>query len=285
MKKILILTIACAVIFYLFYPVIAKSNTNPLLILEVPNQSKLPRHFRIEPSLQASGSGQFSAKGLQVLLQNIPSKKAHIVDLREESHGYLNGAEVAWHGEHGWANIGKTLSEIQADEKSRLSEALKQKLVLIYHHKRYPIPYFIETAQTESELAFNHEVPYSRIPVSDHLRPSDKQVDVFLELIKTLPSDTWLHFHCAAGEGRTTTFLVMYDIILNGHNTSLEEILTRQKEIGGIDLRPHSETHIEEWDYQAELDRYNFINKFFEYIQKNPLLQQKWSDWLFLTQS
>lgn len=42
---------------------------------------------------------------------------------------------------------------------------------------------------------------------------SPENIDEFIKLYKSLPKDAWLHFHCEAGKGRTTTFLAMYDMM------------------------------------------------------------------------
>lgn len=36
------------------------------------------------------------------------------VDLRQESHGYLDGIPVSWYGERDWANLGKSRHEALA---------------------------------------------------------------------------------------------------------------------------------------------------------------------------
>lgn len=59
------------------------------------------------------------------------------------------------------------------------------------------------------------QLNYIRIPVQDRHGPDDDTVNAFVTFVKTLPEDVWLHFHCLAGEGRTTTFMVIYDILRN----------------------------------------------------------------------
>jgi hypothetical protein len=44
-----------------------------------------------------------------------------------------------------------------------------------------------------------------------------------------LPENAWAHFHCEAGLGRTTTFMVLYDMLRNANRVSLEDIVQRQK--------------------------------------------------------
>src|SRR5262245_16180145 len=56
-------------------------------------------------------------------------------------------------------------------------------------------------------------VQYLRIPVTDHCAPSDTAVDKLCGLRDEARKDprSWVHFHCHGGDGRTTTFLTLYD--------------------------------------------------------------------------
>ncbi len=46
--------------------------------------------------------------------------------------------------------------------------------------------------------------------VTDDMAPDAAQTDRFVEFCRTMAPGTWLHIHCRAGHGRTTTFMVMY---------------------------------------------------------------------------
>ena len=59
-------------------------------------------------------------------------------------------------------------------------------------------------------------------------------VNYFMDIVKNNPENTWFHFHCKAGVGRTTTFMIMYDIIKNGNEVSLHDIIGRQLLLSGI---------------------------------------------------
>ena len=39
-------------------------------------------------------------------------------------------------------------------------------------------------------------------------------VDYFIDFVENQPENTWLHFHCKAGAGRTTTFMIMKYILI-----------------------------------------------------------------------
>jgi protein-tyrosine phosphatase len=255
------------------------------------NEEELPRNFRTTqdpfkffsqhpPSseglakLNASGSAQFSENSLKAIKSKIPFKKIMIVDLRQESHGFINGNAVSWYGVHNWANRSKSLSEIEQDEEERLLKALNQPFLFIYYQRRFPIPISAHKTATESEVTEALNLAYVRIPTLDHSRPTDECVDQFINLIKNLPKDTWLHFHCAAGQGRTTTFLALYDMMHNASHLSFENIVERQHLLGGAKLLAF-ETE-PQWKQETFTKRALFLKQFYDYCLHDPLFNQSW---------
>ena len=72
-------------------------------------------------ALHASGSASFSEESLRKIKDRLPAKKFTVIDLRQESHGYLNGLTVEWWGDHNAGNKGKTFDQVQKDENARLA--------------------------------------------------------------------------------------------------------------------------------------------------------------------
>lgn len=264
------------------------------LILNMKNEEALPRNFRTtrdpakDPSqaesvnwqglspLQASASGQFSLKSLHALRLAISVPKILILDLRQESHGFLNGIAVSWWGEKNWANLSKTEEEIEKDESERLQElAQKRKTILIVDQK--PCVIEAQEIKTERQLVLAEGLDYYRLPVLDHARPQDEAVDRFIRLIRQLPSDVWLHIHCAAGAGRSTLFMAMYDILKNAKQVSLEDILFRQFLIGGKNFLFLSEK--EEWKVPLLLESVEFLQNFYQYCRERNDEEESWSSW------
>lgn len=80
------------------------------------------------------------------------------------------------------------------------------------------------------------------------------------------------NFHCKAGFGRTTTYMIMYDMTKNYKEVSAEEIIKRQ-----LGLANFNENTIQSF-YNNE--RISFLNKFYEYCKTNgDSLKIKWSEW------
>ena len=238
--------------------------------------------------LHASGSGEFSASGLHSLLEALAEKTQMpicIVDLREESHGFFDGIAVSWYGEHDWGNVGLTQEEALADEAERIHGAAGQ-MTAVAHlgGEKNPLDeheIFVEEAQTEKELVEAAGLRYKRIAATDHIWPSPAAVDEFVQFYKSMPEDVWLHFHCQAGEGRTTEFLAMYDILKNPA-VSLQDILYRQCLLGGsyvAHVEPEGSTH---WKVPYYAEKAKHIALFYRYVQENEGADfaVSWSDWL-----
>ena len=111
--------------------------------LDAEDNEELPKNFRtsldpvgkvdgIQPDstgmdkLKISGSGQMSESGMELLLESIRTKTdapIYIVDLRQETHGYLDGTAVSWYGKRNWGNIGRTTEDIINEEPNFLQSA------------------------------------------------------------------------------------------------------------------------------------------------------------------
>lgn len=122
--------------------------------------------------------------------------------------------------------------------KRSVSHALQGQdvtLVRLKTDKRSASTMTVEAGQvlTEAELAAQKGVMYVRFTATDHLWPDAGEIERFRRFVKTLPKDAWLHFHCVAGEGRTTAFMTMYDMLKNP-DVPYEDIVLRQLRIGGV---------------------------------------------------
>jgi hypothetical protein len=249
--------------------------------------------------LRASASSDFNKQGLKTVLQRIDSVCARneltnppvlVLDLREESHGYFNNGELfSWMTEHDWGNKGLTQEQALVRESFLLAEMplLGQAMYCddpSYKSDRVTLrPLIVTNTMTEKQLVEQAGVRYARIPVTDNLRPSDHNVDQFIQLARQLPSNTWIHFHCKAGTGRAMTFAIMWDILHNGDQLVLADITRRQAQLldGVTDLlrvNPRSA----EWERKAGQERADFLRTFYEYAKTKPLESKApmWTDWL-----
>lgn len=232
--------------------------------------------------LRISGSRFFSQPELGKVLLSLPAKDVVILDLRGEAHGYLNGNAMSWYSAYKRINFGKTAEEVENIEKKLLANVTGKEIEIskLGKDKSVVSTSMMQVQQTlsERELTAQNGVKYYRIPVSDYTPPTAENVEQFLSFYKSLPANAWIHLHCEAGEGRTTTFMAMIDMIHNAQKISYDDIMIRQWLLGGQDLR--NATSDDPWKKAAYKDRADFTKQFYEYARQNPTLGLSWSDWL-----
>ncbi len=304
-KRTIFYAIVLTVIFFsqLILPVSAAEPEPGVLILKVDRNDaiQMPKDFRkasdsfkrtVEdgklPSrkgmdkLQLSGSSYFSQLEFAKMLTKLPVDRLVILDMRGESHGYLDGMGVSWYSAYKRANFGKNAAEVEAIERDLLKNTLNASVNIA---KQAADKSVISTTErkvtdaiTEGDLAAAFGVKYYRIPVSDYTPPTNENVEQFLQIYKALPQNAWVHVHCEAGEGRTTTFMSMIDMLHNAKKVSYDDIMTRQWLIGGQDLR--KATSGDPWKAKAYVERAKFTRDFYDYVVQNPGLEVSWTQWI-----
>lgn len=258
-----------------------ESEAPQKLTLDFANDDNLPINFRKTSdlgnlkgkdldlvgldTLNISGSGEFTSLSLLKLKEaiNIPPPIV-IIDLRQESHGFINGNAVS--DSNPSCNAGLNFNDVNEKEKQLFSKIPFGKSISLDEEKHSLTPTLIET---EDSLIRPNNLRYVRIPVKENSRPTDETVDRFVQYINTIKKDTWLHFHCKMGDERTTTFMAMYDMMRNSNNTELKNILSRQEALGGTNL-----INLDENDPKSI-----FIKNFYQY-SRNANFKTSWSDWL-----
>src|ERR1700719_1615490 len=226
--------------------------------------------------LRASGSGEFTAEGLKLLLARTRGPVT-VFDLRQETHIFVNNLPVSWYASRDWANVGRSQSAIEADEVSRVQSlkpgseiAIRPGEVVKKGNANSPEPQRVKvkSASTERDVVGGAGASYVRITVTDHARPLDDEVDRFVLAVRALPENAWAHFHCEAGRGRTTTFMVLYDMLRNATRVSLEDIVRRQK-ILGYDYDVLQPAPAGSWRAPYTADRAAFVRAFYDYARAN----------------
>ena len=211
-------------------------RTGTYLILD--NDPELPAEDgnfrsgrRLDPPLRASGSHQLDAADFAGAIDRIAGegpelRRVVVVDLRQESHVFVDGRAMSWCADKDWSNVGQSSAWIARDERcqvEKLETAPDQLLYAIQKdgdgrvQVRGASTLHVTRAETEETVLAGFRsrltVSYLRLPVTDHCAPEDDVVRVFLEKLGNVDVETWVHFHCHGGDGRTTTFLTMYDML------------------------------------------------------------------------
>lgn len=265
---------------------------NILLVFDAALKNELPRNYRNAHrafNLRISGSAQYSEAMLTEIIKRADGA-VYVVDLRQESHGFVNGIPITWYSTKNSINNGKPRAEIVQSEMELLNNIKKRNLVEINRgHKMHGGLKMISigtwheptaVVETEESLVNRYGVRYKRFFIADHHRPEDSEVDEFIKFTNGLPKNAWLHFHCRGGRGRATTFMAMYDILKNSHILPLRRILNRQTEIGGRDLLDVTRSEEHKWKEEQAKARLDFLIKFYNY-SKNvmPHSNMSWSVW------
>src|SRR6184192_2385498 len=116
-----------------------RSPDPPVLIWDIDLKlaNALPRNFRTtnDPlneskgetlattglsDLRASGSGEFTPGSLKLVLGRTRGPVT-VFDLRQETHIFVNDLPVSWYAPRDWANVGRSQSDIEADEAARVT--------------------------------------------------------------------------------------------------------------------------------------------------------------------
>lgn len=237
--------------------------------------------------LRLSGSASFSSQAQVADLSRLWNGSFHVIDLRQEPHAIVDGLPVTWVTGKNWANMGKSREEALDHERALIEK---------FRHEEEPstlqscediekgrppatVTLRGELATDEASLVKGAGGGYTRLTVSDHLRPRDEDVDLFITTVRQMAPGTGLHVHCKGGMGRTMTHMAMYDMLHNAGAVSVEDILARQAALeGGYDLaKPRGNPATQAFHE----DRLAFLNGFHAFAKANPKGQpQTWSEWL-----
>ena len=137
-----------------------------------------------------------------------------------------------------------------------------------------------EALMTEKELVESEGFHYIRIPVIAHSWPKPEQIDEFIDFVKSHDMDnTWMHFHCHAGSGRTGAYMVIYDKMKNPE-VPIEDICVRQSMLGSsymLQTDPSDDYKIPLYKEKAER-----VVQFGQYVEENAADNYPitWSEWL-----
>lgn len=236
-------------------------------------------------TLACSASGQFSIPQLKKLKETLEplaqGKQITIVDLRQESHGFLDERSFSWYAENNWGNKGKILEDIEADEAERFGSLVGKE---VHAHARDDINgeneiSFTPQSYTSEKAAVEEAgLSYLRLPCTDHSWPAPELIDTFIAHVQYVGIDNfWPHFHCHAGKGRTGIFMMLYDKMKNPE-LDTNEIVMRQTMTGSnypfyVDVEGYKKPLYEEIAHNLPL--------LFQYVDENRAdgYMMAWSEW------
>jgi len=200
------------------------------------------RHYQ-DDKINISGSSQFS--DINKLTTLISDKNVIVCDLRSEPHIFITGkteedqiisGSVYWYIDEN--KLTAELSLIEFNEWLKKSITELPKIVEIYTDKSLTSHIRVKLIKIETEEKLVKLVGwgYFQIRIVDHHPPKLEQINDLIRLIKFIPKDTRIHFHCAGGKGRTSTIMMLYDILHNAEHNQLNDIIDRHLKLGGADI-------------------------------------------------
>lgn len=269
----------------------AKPLTSTIFVLDQPNEPQMPKHFRMSSDALPPGINSTGMQGLHMAGSGAPSHlqaataKSHIpgpfivIDLRQESHGYVSGNAVSWYGPFDDANRGKSDAQVRAIEGQLLEGLRRQRTItpnrIVGKNNAGQVtafapvpPITVTSVMNEAQMwRLNFHLDSYRVYLSDRRPPNVQQIDRFVRFSKRIPAGMWVWFHCRAGDGRTTTLMSIWDTMHNAKRVALSDILARQHAIGGTDLAsagsPNRPKYV--WDQQ----RLKILQAFYAYARAN----------------
>ena len=234
--------------------------------------------------LHMSGSSYFSKNEFKELLTKIPKENLIILDLRNESHGYINDDGVSWYSRYKTYNKGLDAKTVDQRETALLNDAKRSGTVNIATQAKDKsiaslTAVRVDSVMTEQQFVESMGVKYYRIPIMDYSAPTRANIDQFIAFYKALPKDAWIHVHCEAGIGRTTIMLQMIDMIHNASKLSYDDIMSREVLLGGQDVRLSAQTTSDPYKKTNYPKRAEFTKRFYDYAKAHPNLDITYSQW------
>lgn len=263
-------------------------------VVDLPDERMLPLNWRwTEKSdgrknpgldtLMAAGSGQFSRDQFYAVREQLAGESVVVIDLRQEPHTFLDGAAVSW-GPPDVTGNNRSAGEVERAEEFWTERLAGGKFVTIEEFapgavadpkswEKISLRLDIRTALTERRMTEEAHWRYLRIAMPDAVYPRDQDVDRLVSFVSDLVQDQqqpWMYFHCDTGGNRTTLFLTLYDMMRNYARAPRQDIVARQRQLGGIDLLAGKQ----------KAEREDFLERFYSYCwQCGPLFRRSWSSW------
>lgn len=201
-------------------------------------------------------------------------KKLFVVNLLSDEIYYYKDRCLRWYGLH--------------YKKNRLGEFL-------FTHKPYktihtkfirliygtPPVHDISQLQTErqiiQELGGHYYDPFKN---KKNWLGNSNFIEGMIQFFESIPKDAHLYIHCVHGRGRTTTFLVFYDIFKNAKTVPLKDITDRHYCLGREDVLNTELWAKGTWTQSALNARKELVTRFYNFMaDPKGYGYQSWPEW------
>ncbi|MGL5617282.1 MAG: fused DSP-PTPase phosphatase/NAD kinase-like protein [Sarcina sp.] len=222
-------------------------------------ENQLPKNFYYNEMLSISSSGQFNEKQLENLMERINEKRILIVDLRMESHGFINGESFYFEGTE-IERDGLLSNEIFVEEIKDLEKIKEKKNIDLYNENKKILEKIeVIKMKNEAEVVYSKNLEYMKLAIKKGEVPSMDVVDNFINIFKNKPKDVHLHFHCDNGSNRSKMLLIMWEII-NNSKIDFNELISEMKSKYNYSFEDKKQEgfFVEFYNYVRENEKNNF---------------------------
>lgn len=259
-------------------------STNDLSLLPDSVDKTGMRELRL-----SGGASLCSTKQVERIMEVAGTTVLYYVVLREEPNAVVNGLPVTLRSRNDWVNVGVPFQQIIEEEDKMIAGLRRQEEVTLYRGRDIKegvtqpksIALRRPTVTSARQLVESVGARFFRIAVTDHSRPSRKAVDVFIHMVRGMPEGAALHLQCLGARGRTTTFMILYDMLFNAQYLPADVIIERQCRLGYDYQMIKAQPPADDKAAMAE-DRLDFLYMFYEYAKQNPggrgLLYSEWRE-------
>ena len=253
---------------------------------------RFPKQFRTFKTILESSdytsnlniwaSGQFSKLNLEEIFRDYhdESKRTLVVDLRQETHLFLDSMPVSFYCPYNWSLRSEDKESCQVDlyEKKQILQRMPYIEISDKENTHSRIQNLENVnIRTEKELTALMGLEYVWIPIPDHCRPDDAAVILFLEVFDNKTVEEFEYYiHCRAGKGRTTTILTMIDMLMHPTH-QFPEILERQSKFGA-NMFPNETNFDKPYKRKEAQERFDFLAGFHDFLQVRRTM--KWTEFV-----
>ncbi len=223
--------------------------------------------------LNAYGSGVIYYKDFRDHFKNTP-KKIYVINLLSDDIYYYRDHCLRWYG---LGFMYRDLGEILFTT-SPLKMAYKALIRVMFGS---PPVHDVTKLKTERQIIEDLGGQYF-VPLKDQKGWLNNQnfIDGLLRFFELIPDKGLLYIHCIHGKGRTTTFLVLYDIFRNGKKVPLKEITNRHYCLGRENVVDTQLWANGTWTQKALNARKDLVERFYDYMtDPQGYGHQSWTQW------
>lgn len=238
---------------------------------------KLNIHTSHPLNIHASGLINFNDFKSQIPSSNYP--RLYVVNLLDDDIYYYKNRCLRWYG----LGYKKTDLGMPLFRHKKSKYYYKAILRLLYHPpQREEIIQNPSLVETEREIVEGMGATYAMpLEGKSNWLETQEYIPELIRFFESLPNDALLYVHCAHGKGRTTTFLVLYDIFKYKGQLTLQQIADRHYCLGREDILDTTVWENGSWTQEALLARKDLLERFYLYMTSGekgyPRLS--WEEW------